>query len=103
MRENGRQQFLNLIHLVLAGFAAGQDVKALRWQLQDGLEAWDRTDAEAWLETQARALTPRKPRITAGVYQRAAAGDLEAQRLLDDREAERRRPRRRSAASGGAR
>jgi len=86
MDEWGRQQFLNLIRSVLGGFAAGQDVKALRWQLQDGLEEWDRADAEAWLERRARRLKPRKPRMTQaairrnGMARRAAARTREASR-----------------------
>ena len=96
--EFARQGLLKHVATLAGAIAAGMTARELFSMLDVELqalaprrEAFERAEAEAWLEQQARTLKPRRPRITKAVWSRAAHGDAEALALIDARY---RRPRR---------
>ncbi len=100
--ELARQGLLRYVAVLGAGIAGGMTTRELFSLLDAGLqalaprrEAFERAEAEAWLEQQQRVLKPRRPRLTQEVYRRALVGDPEAQALIAQRRAEQRAGRRR--------
>lgn len=88
-----RQLVMKLVWRLGGGIAGQIPLPALLQELDDGLaelrpirETFEREQAERWLEVQAKALKPPRPRaLTSGEARRAAAGDVAASEMVEQR------------------
>jgi len=86
-----RLELTDLDSWLRSGLVTGQPLGGLVDGLDERMPKLRRLRNEAWLEHQARALRPRRPRITKEVWSRAARGDSEARALIEARYAKRKR------------